>query len=243
MEGERTLPEPGPPPGRARRSTASAAIDETAEQGWKGYAVSRPRHGASSRSSPATSCCGCRTSCRSTRAAIPAQSPDLAFNTSVSFETNTNWQNYSGETGASYLTQAAVLAVRNFTSAATGLAIAIALFRGLTRRSVEDHRQLLGRPDPRRPVHPAADLDRRRARPRLAGRPADVGSGPRRSTTLQGAQQTIALGPIASQEFDQGARQQRRRLPQCQLRPSVREPDAADELARDVRHPGRSRSR
>ena len=53
-------------------------------------------------------------------------SPELAFNTSVSFETNTNWQNYSGETGATYLTQAGVLAVRNFTSAATGLAIAIA---------------------------------------------------------------------------------------------------------------------
>ena len=67
---------------------------------------------------------------------IPPMSPDLAFNTSVSFETNTNWQNYSGESGATYLTQAAVLAVRNFTSAATGLAIAIALFRGLTRRSV-----------------------------------------------------------------------------------------------------------
>ena len=69
------------------------------------------------------------------QASIPAMSPELAFNTSVSFETNTNWQNYSGETGATYLTQAAVLAVRNFTSAATGLAIAIALFRGLTRRS------------------------------------------------------------------------------------------------------------
>ena len=62
-------------------------------------------------------------------------SPDLAFNTSVSFETNTNWQNYSGETGVSNLTQAALLAVRNFTSAATGLAVAIALIRGLTRRS------------------------------------------------------------------------------------------------------------
>ncbi len=69
-----------------------------------------------------------------------------------------------------------MLAVRNFTSAATGLAIAIALFRGLTRRSAEDHRQLLGRPDPRRPVHPAADLDRRRARPRLAGRAPDLGA-------------------------------------------------------------------
>src|SRR5262249_57835281 len=52
---------------------------------------------------------------------IPAMSPDLAFNTSISFETNTNWQNYSGESGATYLTQAGVLAVRNFTSAATGL--------------------------------------------------------------------------------------------------------------------------
>jgi K+-transporting ATPase ATPase A chain len=68
---------------------------------------------------------------------IPPMSPDLAFNTSVSFETNTNWQNYSGESGATYGTQAAVLAVRNFTSAATGLAIAIALFRGLTRRSAK----------------------------------------------------------------------------------------------------------
>ncbi len=64
-----------------------------------------------------------------------AQTPDLAFNTAVSFETNTNWQNYSGETGATYLTQAAGLAVRNFTSAATGLAVAIALVRGLVRRN------------------------------------------------------------------------------------------------------------
>ncbi len=66
-----------------------------------------------------------------------AQSPDLAFNTSVSFETNTNWQNYAGETGVSYLTQTTLLAVRNFTSAATGLAIAIALVRGLTRRTAK----------------------------------------------------------------------------------------------------------
>src|SRR6185295_12832166 len=66
---------------------------------------------------------------------IAAQSPELAFNTSVSFETNTNWQNYSGESGATYLIQSGLLAVRNFTSAAAGLAIAIALFRGLTRRS------------------------------------------------------------------------------------------------------------
>jgi K+-transporting ATPase ATPase A chain len=68
-------------------------------------------------------------------AGIVPMTPDLAFNTSVSFTTNTNWQNYSGEASASYLSQQAMLAVRNFTSAATGIAVAIALVRGLTRRS------------------------------------------------------------------------------------------------------------
>ncbi|MGD0166730.1 MAG: potassium-transporting ATPase subunit KdpA [Gaiellaceae bacterium] len=63
-----------------------------------------------------------------------AQSPALAFNTAVSFTTNTNWQDYAGETGASHLTQMAGLAVQNFLSAAVGIAVAIALVRGLTRR-------------------------------------------------------------------------------------------------------------
>jgi len=57
----------------------------------------------------------------------------LAFNTAVSFLTNTNWQNYAGETTMSHLTQMAGLAVQNFVSAAVGLAVAIALIRGLTR--------------------------------------------------------------------------------------------------------------
>ena len=165
---------------------------------------------------------------------IPPMSPDLAFNTSVSFETNTNWQNYSGETGATYLTQAAVLAVRNFTSAATGLAVAIALIRGLTRRSsktlgnywVDLTRGVLyillpisvvgalvlvwqGVPQTWDPSHVGDDAP---------GRPADHRPGPDRVPGV-----------------DQGAGQQRRRLPQRQLGPSVREPDAADELARDVR--------
>jgi K+-transporting ATPase ATPase A chain len=60
--------------------------------------------------------------------------PALAFNTAASFITNTNWQNYSGETGASHLTQMAGLAVQNFLSAAVGIAVVIALVRGLTRR-------------------------------------------------------------------------------------------------------------
>jgi len=60
---------------------------------------------------------------------------DLAFNTAVSFVTNTNWQAYSGETTASYLTQMSGLAVQNFLSAATGMCIAIALIRGFIRHT------------------------------------------------------------------------------------------------------------
>jgi K+-transporting ATPase ATPase A chain len=132
--------------------------------------------------------------------AIPAMPPDLAFNTSVSFETNTNWQNYSGETGATYLTQAAVLAVRNFTSAATGLAVAIALIRGLTRRSTKT----LG--------NYWVDLTRGVLYILLpisiVGALVLVWQGVPQTwepsqtvSTLQGAHQTIALGPIASQEW------------------------------------------
>ena len=63
-----------------------------------------------------------------------AVDPALAFNTSASFTTNTNWQAYTGESTMSYLSQMAGLAWHNFTSAAAGIAIAIALARGLTRR-------------------------------------------------------------------------------------------------------------
>jgi potassium-transporting ATPase potassium-binding subunit len=62
---------------------------------------------------------------------------DLAVNTAVSFVTNTNWQNYAGESAASYFTQMAGLTVQNFLSAATGICIAIALLRGIGRHSVK----------------------------------------------------------------------------------------------------------
>jgi K+-transporting ATPase ATPase A chain len=62
-------------------------------------------------------------------------SPDSSFNTSVSFVTNTNWQGYGGETTMSYLTQMLGLGVQNFVSAATGMAVLVALIRGLARRS------------------------------------------------------------------------------------------------------------
>ena len=66
-----------------------------------------------------------------------AMTPDLAFNTAVSFTTNTNWQAYSPDTTMSYLTQMAALAVQNFVSAAVGIAVAVALIRGLARHSVK----------------------------------------------------------------------------------------------------------
>lgn len=68
-------------------------------------------------------------------AELPNVDPPLAFNTATSFMTNTNWQSYAGETTLSYLTQMAGLAVQNFVSAATGIAVVIALIRGLTLRS------------------------------------------------------------------------------------------------------------
>ena len=63
--------------------------------------------------------------------------PDLAFNTAISFMTNTNWQSYSPDTTVSYLTQMAALAVQNFVSAAVGIAVAVALIRGFARHTAK----------------------------------------------------------------------------------------------------------
>lgn len=68
---------------------------------------------------------------------MPATSPDLSFNTAVSFVTNTNWQSYVGEATMSYLTQMLALSVQNFFSAATGIAVVFALFRGFTGKSTQ----------------------------------------------------------------------------------------------------------
>src|SRR5579863_9468107 len=68
---------------------------------------------------------------------LPNVEPQLAFNTAASFTTNTNWQNYTGEQTMSYLTQMAGLAFHQFVSAAAGIAMAVALVRGLSRRSAQ----------------------------------------------------------------------------------------------------------
>jgi len=68
---------------------------------------------------------------------MAAVSPDSSFNTAISFATNTNWQGYGGESTMSYLTQMLALAVQNFLSAATGMAVVIALIRGFARQSMQ----------------------------------------------------------------------------------------------------------
>ncbi|MDY7564403.1 potassium-transporting ATPase subunit KdpA [Pseudomonas sp. RTC3] len=69
---------------------------------------------------------------------LPGMEWSLAFNTAMSFVTNTNWQNYSGEASLSYLSQMAGLTVQNFVSAATGIAVLIAFCRGISRRSTQN---------------------------------------------------------------------------------------------------------
>jgi K+-transporting ATPase ATPase A chain len=69
--------------------------------------------------------------------AFPALAPHIALNIAVSFATNTNWQNYGGETTLGYFVQMLGLTVQNFVSAATGMAVVAALARGLAQRSVD----------------------------------------------------------------------------------------------------------
>jgi len=124
----------------------------------------------------------------------------LAFNTAASFTTNTNWQNYYGEATMSYFTQMAGLAVHNFTSAATGIVIAVALTRGLTRRSaerignfwVDTVRCILYVLLPVCIVGALVFVG--------LGMPQTLGPNVA-ATTLEGAKQTITRGPVASQEI------------------------------------------
>src|SRR4249920_1806059 len=198
MAGERTLLSPVLRP-IERGVYRVAGIDETVEQGWRGYALSVLLM-ALVAIVVGYVLLRLQDVLPLNPSGVAAQSPDLAFNTSVSFETNTNWQNYSGETGASNLSQMAILAVRNFTSAATGMAIAIALIRGLVRRSaktignywVDLTRGILYVLLPISVVFAIVLV--------WQGVPQTF-DGPATVTTLQGGQQTIAVGPVASQEI------------------------------------------
>lgn len=131
-------------------------------------------------------------------AGMSAVAPDLAFNTAISFITNTNWQNYGGESTLSYLVQMLGLTHQNFLSAATGIVLAVALIRGFARASVRTIGNFW------------VDITRCtlyillpicvvytlflvwQGIPQTLGPYVDA-------TTLEGAKQTIAVGPVASQ--------------------------------------------
>lgn len=127
-----------------------------------------------------------------------AVAPDLAFNTAVSFVTNTNWQNYGGESTLSYLSQMLGLTHQNFLSAATGIALAVALIRGFARASARTVGSFW------------VDLTRCTLYVLLPlcivytlflvwqGVPQTLAPYAE-ATTLEGGKQTIALGPVASQ--------------------------------------------
>lgn len=125
--------------------------------------------------------------------------PDLAFNTAMSFATNTNWQAYGGETTMSHLVQMAGLTVQNFLSAATGIALAIAVTRAFARSSA----QTLGNfwvDMTRATLYVLLPLSVLVAIAfALTGVPQTL-AGSVEVTTLEGVKQTIALGPVASQE-------------------------------------------
>ncbi|MBK8175098.1 MAG: potassium-transporting ATPase subunit KdpA [Rhodospirillales bacterium] len=130
--------------------------------------------------------------------AMAAVPPDLALNTAISFVTNTNWQNYSGEATMSYLVQMAGLTVQNFLSAATGIALAIALVRGFAHQSattignfwVDLTRITLYLLLPLSIVIALVLVSQ--------GVPQNLDAFAQ-ATTLEGTRQVIAQGPVASQ--------------------------------------------
>jgi len=155
-------------------------------------------------------------------------SPDSAFNTAVSFITNTNWQGYSGESAMSYLTQMAGLAVQNFLSAASGIVVAIVLIRGLARHSVSTignvwadltratlyvllplamvlalalaSQGVIQNFSPYREVTTVEPLTYQQPKTDAAGNPVKDAAGNPVQETITTHTQTLPMGPIASQE-------------------------------------------
>jgi K+-transporting ATPase ATPase A chain len=195
--GERTLLSPvlGPV---ERGFYRLGGVDERSEQNWVAYAVSMLLFSLVGFAS--------LYALMRFQAVLPfnpagqsAVEEGLAFNTAMSFDTNTNWQSYVPETTMSYLVQMAGLTVHNFVSAATGIALALALVRGFARRSAQGIGNFW------------VDLTRCTLYILLPisivvglffvwqGMPQNLGAYTE-ATTLEGARQVIAQGPVASQE-------------------------------------------
>jgi K+-transporting ATPase ATPase A chain len=160
--------------------------------------------------------------------ALPNVSPDSAFNTAISFATNTNWQGYSGETTMSYLSQMLALTVQNFLSAATGLAVAFALIRGFARRSAQGignfwvdltrstlyillplslalavffmAQGVIQNLDPYKDATTLESLTYENPKLDASGQPLKDAHGVAVTETVTTQTQTLAMGPVASQE-------------------------------------------
>ncbi len=195
--GERTLLSPILLPVE-RGLYRAAGVDDRSEQSWLAYAVAMI----------AFSVAGFLTlyALQRLQGYLPLNpqhfdgvAPDLAFNTSVSFITNTNWQNYAGETTMSHLTQMLGLTVHNFLSAATGLAVAFALVRGFSRSGattvgnfwVDMTRITLYILLPLSLLLGLAFV--------ALGMPQTL-AGSVETTSLEGVKQALSIGPVASQE-------------------------------------------
>jgi K+-transporting ATPase ATPase A chain len=154
--------------------------------------------------------------------------PDGAFNTAISFVTNTDWQAYSGESAMSYLTQMLALAVQNFFSAATGISVAFALIRGFARRSAQGignfwvdltrstgyillplslllagifmGQGVIQNFDTYKDVHPLESLTYTQAKVDAAGQPLKDAQGNAVTESVTTDTQSLAMGPVASQE-------------------------------------------
>ncbi len=177
---------------------ALSGVDGKREQGWRGYTLAMLAFSAAGFLS--------LYALQRLQGYLPLNpqgfdgvAPDLAFNTSVSFITNTNWQNYGGETTMSHLVQMAGLTVHNFVSAATGMAMAFALVRAFTRSEsktignfwVDLTRAVLYLLLPLSIVLALVMV--------ALGIPQTLMASVD-ATTLEGAKQVLAIGPVASQE-------------------------------------------
>ena len=197
FEGERTFLTPvlGPV---ERGLYRIAGVDETREQHWITYTVAMLLFNAAGFLLRLRAACASRRLLPLNPAGMSAVAPDLTFNTAVSFATNTNWQNYGGESTLSYLTQMVGLTTQNFVSAATGIALAVALIRAFARASAKTVGNFW------------VDLTRCTLYVLLPlsivaalflvwqGVPQNLGAYVD-ATTLEGAKQTISQGPAASQ--------------------------------------------
>ncbi|QRK10748.1 potassium-transporting ATPase subunit KdpA [Archangium violaceum] len=134
---------------------------------------------------------------------LPAVGPELAFNTAASFTTNTNWQSYAGESTLSYFSQMVGLTWHNFTSAAAGMGVALALARGFTRRPGPEGQKTLGNfwvDLVRATLYVLLPLCIVYALFLVSQGVLQNFAPYLELTTLEGVKQTLAMGPVASQE-------------------------------------------